>query len=151
MGKPVTMISYRFCLIYHNIAHFQRIIAVFRRSIIRIACRVKWCRFEPIYTNFRPGDNPVDKNDVEKIAQLARLEINENDIPEYATNLTNILALVEQMNSVDTDNVIPMAHPTDAVQRLRDDVVTATNQREHFQEIAPQVEDGLYLVPQVIE
>jgi len=145
------MISYRFCLIYHNIAHFQRIIAVFRRSIIRIAYRVKWCRFEPIWTNFRSGENPMDKNDVEKIAQLARLEINENDIPEYATNLTNILALVEQMNSVDTDNVVPMAHPTDAVQRLRDDVVTATNQREHFQKIAPQVEDGLYLVPQVIE
>ena len=93
----------------------------------------------------------MDKKAVEQIAQLARLEIDENDIPEYVTNLTNILALVDQMNSVDTADVQPMAHPTDAVQRLREDVVTATNQREHFQEIAPQVEDGLYLVPQVIE
>jgi len=93
----------------------------------------------------------VDKKDVVQIAHLARLEINEKDIPEYVTNLTNILALVEQMNSVDTDNVAPMAHPTDAVQRLREDVVTETNQRERFQAIAPQVENGLYLVPQVIE
>lgn len=93
----------------------------------------------------------MDKKDIEQIAHLARLEINENDIPEYASNLTDILALVEQMNSVNTDDVLPMAHPTDAVQRLREDAVTATNQREHFQSIAPQVEDGLYLVPQVIE
>ena len=93
----------------------------------------------------------MDEKNVEQIAHLARLDINKKDIPEYVTNLGNILALVEQMNAVNTDDVAPMAHPTDAVQRLRDDVVTAENQREHFQEIAPQVEDGLYLVPQVIE
>jgi len=93
----------------------------------------------------------LDKQDVEKIAHLARLAINEDDVPAYAQNLSNILDLVEQMNSVDTDEVIPMAHPTDAVQRLREDEVRETNQREHFQNIAPQVEDGLYLVPKVIE
>lgn len=93
----------------------------------------------------------MDNKTVEQIAHLARLDINEKDISEYVTNLTNILALVEQMNAIDTDNVAPMAHPTDAVQRLREDKVTATNQREYFQTIAPQVEDGLYLVPQVIE
>ena len=93
----------------------------------------------------------MDEKNVEQIAHLARLDINKKDIPEYVTNLGNILALVEQMNAVNTDDVAPMAHPTEAVQRLRDDVVTAENQREHFQEIAPQVEDGLYLVPQVIE
>ena len=93
----------------------------------------------------------MDEKNVEQIAHLARLDINKKDIPEYVTNLGNILALVEQMNTVNTDDVAPMAHPTDAVQRLRDDVVTAKNQREHFQKIAPQVEDGLYLVPQVIE
>ncbi len=93
----------------------------------------------------------LDKQDVEKIAHLARLAINENDVPAYAQNLSNILDLVEQMNSVDTDNVEPMAHPTDAVQRLREDEVRETNQRERFQKIAPQVEDGLYLVPKVIE
>ncbi len=93
----------------------------------------------------------MDKKTVEQIAHLARLDINEKDIPEYVTNLTNILALVEQMNTVATDSVEPMAHPTDAVQRLREDIVTATNQRERFQAVAPQVEKGLYLVPQVIE
>lgn len=93
----------------------------------------------------------LDKNDVEKIAHLARLAIAEDDIPGYAGNLSNILELVEQMNAVDTDNVMPMAHPQDAFQRLREDVVTEENQREHFQEIAPEVENGLYLVPQVIE
>lgn len=93
----------------------------------------------------------LDKNDVEKIAHLARLAIAEEDIPGYATSLSSILELVEQMNAVDTDNISPMAHPQDAFQRLREDVVTEENQREHFQEIAPEVEKGLYLVPQVIE
>ena len=93
----------------------------------------------------------LDKQDVEKIAHLARLAINEDDVPTYAQNLSSILDLVEQMNSVNTDDVEPMAHPTDAVQRLREDEVRETNQRERFQEIAPQVENGLYLVPKVIE
>ena len=93
----------------------------------------------------------LEKSDVEKIAHLARLAIDENDVPEYARNLSNILGLVEQMSAVDTENVTPMAHPLDATQRLRADEVTETNQREHFQEIAPSVENGLYLVPKVIE
>ncbi len=93
----------------------------------------------------------VDKSDIEKIAHLARLQIDEADVADYTTHLANILDLVAQMNSVDTEHVTPMAHPMDAVQRLREDVVTETNQREHFQAIAPQVEDGLYLVPRVIE
>jgi len=93
----------------------------------------------------------LDKNDVEKIAHLARLQIDEKDVENYATNLSNILDLVEQMASVNTDDVVPMAHPTDAVQRLRDDEVTESNQREHFQSVAPEVTDGLYLVPKVIE
>ena len=93
----------------------------------------------------------LDKNDVEKIAHLARITLVEDDIPGYAESLSNILELVEQMNAVDTDQVSPMAHPHDAHQRLREDVVTEENQREHFQEIAPEVENHLYLVPQVIE
>jgi aspartyl-tRNA(Asn)/glutamyl-tRNA(Gln) amidotransferase subunit C len=93
----------------------------------------------------------LDKNDVEKIAHLARLQIDEKDVADYATNLSNVLNLVEQMQTVNTDNVLPMAHPTDAMQRLREDVVTETNQREHYQAIAPEVADGLYLVPRVIE
>lgn len=93
----------------------------------------------------------LDKNDVEKIAHLARLAIVEDDVPGYAKSLSSILELVEQMDAVDTENVTPMAHPHDAFQRLREDVVTEKNQREHFQENAPDVEKGLYLVPQVIE
>ena len=93
----------------------------------------------------------LDKTQVEKIAHLARLQIDPADVPEYATNLSNILDLVEQMDAVDTEGVDPMAHPTDAVQRLREDVVTETDQRDQFQSIAPQVENGLYLVPKVIE
>ena len=93
----------------------------------------------------------LDKTQVEKIAHLARLQIDPADIPAYATNLSNILDLVEQMDAVDTEGVDPMAHPTDAVQRLREDVVTENDQRDQFQAIAPQVENGLYLVPKVIE
>jgi len=93
----------------------------------------------------------LDSDDVKKIAHLARLAIDEADIPAYAANLTNILQLVEQMDSVNTDNVQPMAHPLDETQRLREDEVTEVNQREHFQKHAPLVEDGLYLVPKVIE
>lgn len=93
----------------------------------------------------------LDKSDVEKIAHLARLAIDETTIPDYAHDLNNILNLVEQMSAVNTDSVTPMAHPLDAHQRLREDVVTETDQRELFQSIAPKTEAGVYLVPQVIE
>ncbi len=93
----------------------------------------------------------LDKDDIEKIAHLARLGINDADVPDYARNLSNILELVEQMSAVDTHGVAPMAHPLDAQQRLRTDEVTETNQREQLQANAPQVEAGLFLVPQVIE
>ena len=93
----------------------------------------------------------LQKDDIEKIAHLARLAIGTEDIAAYPHNLSSILDLVEQMNAVDTSGVTPMAHPLDAQQRLRADVVTEQNQREHFQANAPQVEAGLYLVPKVIE
>lgn len=89
--------------------------------------------------------------DVKTIAHLARLAIQDEDIPGYEKNLVNILDLVNQMNAVDTAGIEPQAHPLDAVQRLREDQVTETNQRERFQEIAPATEAGLYLVPKVIE
>jgi aspartyl-tRNA(Asn)/glutamyl-tRNA(Gln) amidotransferase subunit C len=88
---------------------------------------------------------------VKKIAHLARLGIEQNDIESYAQDLSNVLSLVAEMNALNTDNVKPMAHPLDQVQRLRADKVTEHNQREQFQAIAPQVEEGLYLVPKVIE
>ncbi|HHH47004.1 MAG TPA: Asp-tRNA(Asn)/Glu-tRNA(Gln) amidotransferase subunit GatC [Thiotrichales bacterium] len=90
-------------------------------------------------------------SDIEKIAHLARLAIDPTDIDAYARDLSGILAFVDQLEAVDTRDVTPMAHPLDMPQRMREDVVTETDQREHFQAIAPAVEDGLYLVPRVIE
>ena len=93
----------------------------------------------------------LQPEDVLGIAHLARLHVDEADVPRYARELSGILDLVERMNAADTDRVEPMAHPLDEVQRLRPDEVTETDQRERFQAIAPQVRDGLYLVPRVIE
>jgi len=93
----------------------------------------------------------LEADDVKKIAHLARLDIEEKNIEGYASSLTSILDLVDQMNAVDTTDVQPMAHPMDVAQRLRADEVLEENQRENFQKIAPKTEDGLYLVPKVIE
>lgn len=93
----------------------------------------------------------LDKSEVQKIAWLARLAIDEQDISTYSEELSNILGLVETMNSVDTAGIFPIAHPLDLTARLRKDAVTETNQREQFQKNAPQTEDGCYLVPKVIE
>ncbi len=89
--------------------------------------------------------------EVKKIAFLARLSIQEENIQTYADNLSGILDLVAQMDAVDTDSVEPMAHPQDVSQRLRDDVVTETNHREKYQQNSPAIEAGLFLVPKVIE
>ncbi len=93
----------------------------------------------------------LSTDDVNKIAHLARLGIDAQDVGHYAQSLSSILDLITQMNTLDTDQVLPMAHPLDQTQRLREDVVSEVNQRELFQSIAPQVESGLYLVPKVIE
>ena len=93
----------------------------------------------------------LNDDDVAKIAHLARLYITEEEVPRYARELSNILRLVEQMNTVETSNVTPMAHPLDARQRLRPDAITESDQHCLFQSIAPAVSGGLYLVPKVIE
>jgi len=93
----------------------------------------------------------ISREDIEKVAVLARIRLDEEQIPALENDLGNILSLVDQLSAADTDNVEPLAHPLDAVQRLRTDDVTETNQREAFQAIAPATEDGLYLVPRVIE
>ncbi len=93
----------------------------------------------------------LSKNDICKIAHLARLNVAENDIPQYTTDLSNTLGLINNMNRVDTNNVTPMAHPFEHVQRAREDKITEHDEREKFQKLAPAVETGLYLVPQVIE
>jgi aspartyl-tRNA(Asn)/glutamyl-tRNA(Gln) amidotransferase subunit C len=93
----------------------------------------------------------VDANEIAKLAQLARININDNMVEDVAENITNILTLVDQLQAVDTEGVEPMSHPMDAVQRLRADVVTEPNQRESLQTNAPAVENGLFLVPKVID
>jgi aspartyl-tRNA(Asn)/glutamyl-tRNA(Gln) amidotransferase subunit C len=90
-------------------------------------------------------------DDVKKIAHLARLEINQQDIASYTQDLSGMLELMTLMGETNTDGVLPMAHPMDQTQRLRADEVTESDNRKNFQAIAPQVEDGLYLVPKVIE
>jgi aspartyl-tRNA(Asn)/glutamyl-tRNA(Gln) amidotransferase subunit C len=89
--------------------------------------------------------------DVQKVARLARLAMNNTEIEAARAQMSGIFELIAQMQAVDTTGIAPMSHAQDLSQRLREDVVTETNQRELFQSIAPQVEDGLYLVPQVIE
>jgi len=93
----------------------------------------------------------LEADDVKSIAHLARLDIEEKNIEGYASSLSSILSLVDQMNAVDTTGVQPMAHPMDVAQRLRADEVLEENQRDNFQKVAPKTEDGLYLVPKVIE
>lgn len=89
--------------------------------------------------------------DIRRIAHLARIRIDADEATRYQAQLNDILHLIEQMQTIDTQGIEPMAHACDVYQRLREDVVTETNRREVFQAVAPQVEDGLYLVPKVIE
>jgi aspartyl-tRNA(Asn)/glutamyl-tRNA(Gln) amidotransferase subunit C len=98
--------------------------------------------------------------DIKKIAHLARIEVSESEATATLSKLTGILGLIEQMQAVDTTGIVPMSHAQELSQRLRDDVVTKTNQREAFQKNAPvlgngskepAVAGGLYLVPKVIE
>jgi aspartyl-tRNA(Asn)/glutamyl-tRNA(Gln) amidotransferase subunit C len=93
----------------------------------------------------------LDASDLEKIAHLARLAIAPGSIERYAADLSNILDLVAQMDAVDTTGVEPMAHPLHMTQRMRPDRVSESDQRERYQTIAPLTEDGLYLVPKVID
>ena len=93
----------------------------------------------------------LDRTDVEKIAHLARIAISEDEIPATTAKLSGILDLIDRMQAVDTSNVTPLAHPLETTQRLRADEVTESNQRDAYQAIAPATEEGLYLVPKVIE
>ena len=90
-------------------------------------------------------------DDVRAIAHLARLHIDDDAIDRYTADLSSILEFVEQMNQVDTGGVEPLANPLDATQRLRDDEVTESDQRDKFQRFSPDVEQGFYRVPKVIE
>jgi len=93
----------------------------------------------------------LEISDIENIAHLARLQLSKEEMQEAAGSISNILKLIDQMQAVSTENMTPLAHAFEASQRLRDDVVTESNQRDELQLIAPQCEAGLYLVPRVIE
>jgi aspartyl-tRNA(Asn)/glutamyl-tRNA(Gln) amidotransferase subunit C len=93
----------------------------------------------------------LDKDQVQHIAVLARLRVADEEIADTVDKLSRIVDFVDQLSQADTADVVPMAHPLDAAQRLRPDVVTEADRRNEFQENAPAVSDGLYLVPKVIE
>ena len=93
----------------------------------------------------------LDKDQVQHIATLARLKVADEDIAEACAKLSRIVDFVDQLSQADTSGVVPMAHPLHAVQRLRPDTVTETDERDAIQANAPAVSDGLYLVPKVIE
>lgn len=93
----------------------------------------------------------ISADEVRAIARLARIEIDAEETPAFQEQLSRILEFVAQLNSLDTNDVEPMAHPQEIAARLREDVVTEVDDRQNFQQIAPSVENGLYLVPRVIE
>jgi aspartyl-tRNA(Asn)/glutamyl-tRNA(Gln) amidotransferase subunit C len=102
----------------------------------------------------------LSSEDVKRIAHLARIEVSDAEVDSTLKKLSGILGLIEQMQVVDTTGIEPMSHSQDVTQRLREDVVTKTNQRDDFQKNAPRlgngsseqaVANGLYLVPKVIE
>jgi aspartyl-tRNA(Asn)/glutamyl-tRNA(Gln) amidotransferase subunit C len=93
----------------------------------------------------------IGPDELKKIATLSRLKLEEQDVEKLSQDINNILSLVDQLQKADTQNIEPMANPLDATQTLRQDIVTEHNQREAFQAVAPATEDGLYLVPKVIE
>ncbi len=93
----------------------------------------------------------IDAKAIEKVAKLARIRIDETDVPNLSQRLNNILAMVDRLQEVDTSGIEPMANPLDATQRLRADAVTEPDRRDAFLAIAPSADQGLYLVPKVIE
>jgi len=94
---------------------------------------------------------PITEKEVREIAQLARISIADKDISSYEDQLNKILAFVDEMKAVETEGITPLAHPLEETQKLRNDKVSEKNQRESYQSVAPTTENGLYLVPQVIE
>lgn len=98
----------------------------------------------------------LDLNDVKRLARLAQLDLDESQADKTLDKLNGIFALVEQMRAVDTSGVEPLNHPiaahqSDVALRLREDVVSEENRRDDYQQVAPATQDGLYLVPKVIE
>ncbi len=97
------------------------------------------------------SSTPLTAEDVQQIAVLARLDLSESHRITYADSLNRILGLMESLAQIDTDGILPMASPHDRAQPLREDRPTEPNRRADYQAIAPATQDGLYLVPKVIE
>ncbi len=99
------------------------------------------------------AQHPADLNaqTVSAIANLARLSLNDTQSAEYAQSLNKILGMMETLKGINTEGVEPLKSPFDHAQPLRQDIVTESNHREEYQAVAPAVQDGLYLVPRVIE
>ncbi|MDH3747129.1 MAG: Asp-tRNA(Asn)/Glu-tRNA(Gln) amidotransferase subunit GatC [Gammaproteobacteria bacterium] len=93
----------------------------------------------------------LDKDQVQHIAMLARLRLADEEFTETVDKLSRIVDFVDQLAALPTDDVMPMAHPLNQAQRLRADAVTEADDRDHIQQNAPSVADGLYLVPKVID
>jgi aspartyl-tRNA(Asn)/glutamyl-tRNA(Gln) amidotransferase subunit C len=98
----------------------------------------------------------LDLSDVKRLANLAQLDLTDEQATLTLPKLNGIFGLVEQMQAVDTKGIEPLNHPIAAFQpdlslRLREDVVSEPNRREDYQRVAPATQDGLYLVPKVIE
>ena len=93
----------------------------------------------------------LDKSELEKIAHLARLHITKAESEEVMLRITDILDLIDEMQSINTNDVAPLAHPLDLLQRLRTDEITERDYRDELQSLAPEAQEGLYLVPKVIE
>lgn len=89
--------------------------------------------------------------DVKKVAALARLEVADQDVPTYERELASIFEMIQKIQDIDTSNIEPMSHPKDIELRLRPDQVTEPDQRAELQQIAPATENGLYLVPKVLD
>ncbi len=93
----------------------------------------------------------LTKDQVQHIATLARLKLDDAEFDDIVDKLSRIVDFVGQLQAAPTDDVLPMAHPLNMSQRLRADEVTESNARDEIQKNAPRVEDGYYLVPRVIE
>lgn len=93
----------------------------------------------------------LNHEDIRRLAHLARIAVTDQEVAEISIKLNGVFALIEEMRAVYAADIEPMSHGIEVVQRLRDDRVTETDLRAAFQDIAPQVENGLYLVPKVIE
>ena len=89
--------------------------------------------------------------DLAHLQRLAALRLSASEAEQAAKDLTRIIGMIDAMAEIETDGVTPMAHPLDAEQLLRPDRVTETNLREAFQSVAPEADDGFYIVPRVVE